>query len=90
MTLEASVTLLDGVKIQYLCTLVRGEALRQFDTLSAVVGSTTSENLKSIILGLGAYFSPVNSLSKEKRDAPRNEEDTRFKSKTLRCLYDWS
>ena len=33
----------------------------------AEVGSTTSENLKSIILGLGMYFPPVNVLSKQKR-----------------------
>ena len=31
MTFAASGTLSTGVKIQYICTLVRGEALRQFD-----------------------------------------------------------
>ena len=35
MTLEASVTLKYGAKIKYLCTLVRGEELRQFDALSS-------------------------------------------------------
>ena len=35
--------------------LVRGEALRQFDMLSYEEGSTTSEKLKSIILGFGKY-----------------------------------
>ena len=29
--------------------------------------STTSEHLKSIILGLGTYFHPVNALSEQKR-----------------------
>ena len=56
MTLKASVMLTSGVKIQYLCTLVCGEALHQFDTFYYEVGSDTPENLTSIILGLGAYF----------------------------------
>ena len=30
MTLAASGTLETGAKVQYICTLVRGEALRQF------------------------------------------------------------
>ena len=47
---------ISGAKIQYLCKLLCGEDLRQLDTLFAELGSTTSENLKSIILGLGAYF----------------------------------
>ena len=53
VTLEASGTLHYGAKIQYLHTLVHGEVLRQFDTLSAEVGSATSEKLTSIILVLG-------------------------------------
>ena len=56
-----------GANIKHLCKLVRGEALRQFDTLSAEVGSTTPENLTPIILGLGTYFLPVNVLSRKKR-----------------------
>ena len=52
-TLKASVTLVVSVNIQYLCTLVRGEVLRQFEMLSSKGGSITPENLKSIILGLG-------------------------------------
>ena len=54
-----------GAKIHYLLTLVRVEALRQFDTLSAEVGGTNSEKLKSIIFGLGLYFFCVNDMSKE-------------------------
>ena len=34
MTLAASDTLAMGAKIQYICTIVCGEALRQFDLLS--------------------------------------------------------
>ena len=56
MNPEAPVTLADGVKIQYLPTLVCGELLLQFDTLSAEVGSTTPENFTSIILGLVTHF----------------------------------
>ena len=65
MTIEASVMLITGAKIQYICTLVHGEALRQINKLSAEVGNTTSEILKSIILGLGMYSFPVNALSKK-------------------------
>ena len=57
MAIEASGTLAAGAKIQYLRTKVRGEALRQIETFSVEVGSTTSEHLKLIILCLGTYFS---------------------------------
>ena len=56
MNLEAPATILAGEKIQYLHTLVRGETLHQFDTLSDELVSTTSENLTSIFLGLNTYF----------------------------------
>ena len=65
MTLEASGMILTDAKIKYLHTMVRGEELRQFDTLSAEVGSTTLENLTSISLGLGTHFLPVNALSRQ-------------------------
>ena len=48
--------LVDTVNIQYLSTLVSVEALRQFDTFSAELWSTTSEKLKNIILVLSTYF----------------------------------
>ena len=56
ITLKASGTLDSGVNIQYLCILVRGEALHQLYMLSVEVGSTTTANLNLIILGLGTYF----------------------------------
>ena len=65
MTLEASGTLTSGAKIQHLHTLVYGEALRQLDTLSIEVGSTTTDHLILIILVLCQYFPPVNTLSKK-------------------------
>ena len=65
MTLEASGTLKAGAKIQYLCTLVHGEALRQFETLSDYVGIAISETLTYIILVFGTYYFPVNVVSKQ-------------------------
>ena len=51
MTLEALAILKAGTKIQYLCTMVRGEDLRQFDALYAEVDGATPVTLESIILG---------------------------------------
>ena len=63
MTLEVSVTLKYGTNIQYLRTLVREEALPQFDMFSSEVGIATPETLTSIILVLGSYFFLFNVLS---------------------------
>ena len=60
MTLAASGTLETGAEIQYLCTLVRGKALRKFEVLSADVESTETLNVEYIIKGLELYFSTVN------------------------------
>ena len=46
MNLAASGTMETGAKIKYLRMLVRGEALRQFDSLSADVESTKKVNMK--------------------------------------------
>ena len=56
MIIKALETIFTGAKIQSLFTLVNVEVLPQFDTLSDESGSTTSENSKSIIMGLGTYF----------------------------------
>ena len=56
MTLEASGTLASSAKIQYICRVLCGEALHQFDTLCAQVESTNTTHLNRMILGLGAYF----------------------------------
>ena len=48
ITLAASWMLEVGAKYQYLCTLVRGEALRQFDSFSDDVES--AETLKTVML----------------------------------------
>ena len=65
--LTGSGALKAGAKIQYIFSIVRGEALRQFDLLSADVEGTETLNFDDIIKGLAQYFLPVNSLSKEKR-----------------------
>ena len=66
MFLKKSGKLTARANIQYLCTLVCGKALRQFDTFSDEVGSTTPENLTSIILVFGGVhpkMSPTTSFS---------------------------
>ena len=64
ITLESSVSLKDGTKAQYLRMLVHGESLRQFDVLSSDLEGVTPVTLEYIILGLGAYFFPINALYK--------------------------
>ena len=51
--------------------LLRGEALHQLDMLYAEVGSTTTDHLNLIILGLGTYVPPFDALSKQKREMRR-------------------
>ena len=67
MTLAASGTLEAGAKYQYLRTLIRGEALHQFDLLSADLEGTETLKVDYIIRGLAQYSPPVNSLSKQNR-----------------------
>ena len=62
MTLDKSVMLKADANIQHLCMSVHGEALRQFDALSAEVESASPEALTYDILGLGAYFLPINAM----------------------------
>ena len=66
MTLVASGTLEAGAKVQYFCTIVHGEALRQFDSLSADVGSGNPLTVDISIKLLALYFFPVNLLAKQK------------------------
>ena len=55
-TLAASGTLAMGTKIQYICTIVCGEALHPFDSLSDDVKGANPLNAETIILGLASYF----------------------------------
>ena len=52
MILEDPGTLASSATLQYLCTLLCGETLRQFDVLCNQVGSTTTTHLIRAILGL--------------------------------------
>ena len=56
-TLAATWTLDMNAKIQYLCTLVRGKALHQFELLCADVKNPETLNLDYYIQGLAFYFS---------------------------------
>ena len=66
LTLKAPVTIDASTKMQYFCTLLHEEALRQLEILYFEVGSTTVAHLNHIIFGLGTYFFPVNALPKQK------------------------
>ena len=57
MTLEAAGTLYTTVKLKYLRTLLRGEALHQFDLLYAEMESENHLTAEALKLGLGSYFS---------------------------------
>ena len=65
MTLKAPGMLETSAKVQYLCTLVRGEVLCQFETLYDDTESTTPLTVEVIILVLGLYYIPINFLSKK-------------------------
>ena len=56
ITFLESWTLETGVKIQYICTLVRGEALREFDSLSEDVEGLKPLTMVTIIIELTSYF----------------------------------
>ena len=66
MTLAATWMLDIYAKIQYFCTLVRGESLRQFDLFSADGENTETLNVDDYIKDLPFNFTPINSLSKQK------------------------
>ena len=66
MNLASTGTLETEANVQYLHTLVNGEALCQFDLLSDDVKNTeTPLDVDYLLNGLAWYFPPVNSLSKQ-------------------------
>ena len=68
--IDASKMLTANANLQYLCQLLRGEALRQFYTFCSQVGSTVRTHLNRVILGLGTYFPLLmRGLSKNDRYA---------------------
>ena len=72
MTLAATRIMDTDTIIQYLCTLVSGEELGQFDFLSPDVENTETLNVDYYIKGLALYFPPVNLIAKKLRNAPQN------------------
>ena len=65
MTLASTGTLETDAKIQYLRTLVRGEALCQFDLFPSEVENAETLKIGYYIRGSALYFPPVNSLLKK-------------------------
>ena len=62
ITLDASGPLSENAKLQYLHTIIHGEAQYQFDTFCAQVGCMAMEHLNQVILGLGTYFPPSKHI----------------------------
>ena len=85
MTLDALGTLASNEKLKYLRTLLIGEALHQFDDFCAQFLSTTMAHFNQVILGLGAYFFPVNAFSIHKhvmRRVMSNPRELKFRCYT--------
>ena len=78
----------DAAKIQYLCTLVRGEALHQFDILSADLESSTPLTLEAIFWYWVRTFSCQCAVKAKSHNTPRNEEAARIKRKMLHGSFD--
>ena len=71
-----------SVKIQFLCTMLYGEPLREFDVIANQVGSTINAHLKQIKEGLLGYLFPLNMINKQKRATRRatsKPRDLQFK-----------
>ena len=66
MTIDDLGMLTASAKIHYLCTLLCGEELRQFDTFCDQLGSTNTAHVSRIVLGVGTHSFPVDTLSKQK------------------------
>ena len=62
--LEASGMISYYINLQYLRTLLCGEAICEFCIFFIQIVSTTVTHLNQIILILGTYFTPANELSK--------------------------
>ena len=62
MKIKTLETHIANTKLHYICFLLRGELLRQFNTLCVQVGSTTTAHINQFILSLGTFFFLVNEL----------------------------
>ena len=66
ITPAASGMLGNYMKVQYLCTLVHGESLHQFDSISSDMEGTNHLTVETILSMFVVYFFPVILLSKKK------------------------
>ena len=66
MMLKVTGAITASAKIQYLCTMLRGEVLRQIDNFYVKVRSVTTIHLHRIILDLDSYVFPVNAMPDQK------------------------
>ena len=90
ITLKVLGTISANTKLRYICTLLCVEAIFQFDTFCAHMGSTTTTHLNQIIFGLGTYFSAVNMLSQktcEMRRRTMNPLELNFRCYNARLIY---
>ena len=84
MTLEATGMLDIYARIQYLCMLVHGKTLRQFDLFSTEIENTETINVDYYIKGLAFYPPPCEfAFFLNARNAPRNEKTAQSKSSKL-------
>ena len=58
-------------KINYICKLLRGEALQYFDKIASQNARTNNTHLKFIKEGILHYFHPIKALSNQKRTMRR-------------------
>ena len=71
------------IRIDYLHTMLRGQALRELNEVQIQYGGLTNNNIQIIHEGLLEYFFPINSLSKKKcarRRAMHTPQSMTFKS----------
>ena len=67
----------DNGKIQFLRTMLRGEALREFDVITSQVGSTTNGYIKLIKEVANLLSPPQRAQKTETRHEARNEKTPR-------------
>ena len=60
-----------SVRINYMCTMIRGEALIEFEKLEVNKHSTANAHIKQITEGLLRYFFPTNAFSNQNRAMQR-------------------
>ena len=90
MAPDASGNLSANANLQYICALIFGKSLCQFDNLCGPVVSITMTHLNQVVLVLSTYF-PVNELSKKSRTTYCGMRfSARVKNKTLHCSSGWS